>query len=682
MSDHTTGDSADFDFDEFPAPTYQAWRAEAEATLAGAPFEKKLVTRTSEGIDIQPIYRREDLAALTHLGSLPGEPPFVRGTRSTGAWEIAQEIPCMSAEALNEALRNDLERGQTAVNITEADLIETAGDIDRILEGVDLGRLPLFIQPGSAGLPLFASLISHLLRKGTELHALRGALENDPLGELISHGSLPHSLADAFDRMALVTRSAILRTPHFRTAGVRLHAYSGAGGDAVQELAFALATGVEYLRQLETRGLGVNEAASHFFFAFSIGSDFFTGLAKLRAARMLWARIVSASGGGADAQKMYIHARTSLWNRSTLDPYVNMLRGTAEAFAAVAGGCDSLHIGPFDEVIRTPDDVSRRLARNTHIILRDECHFDRVIDPAGGSYYVETLTGQLARKAWTLFQEIEKQGGMTSAVANGIPQAQVRAVAGRKAESVALRRFSLIGVNVYANPKENLLEDPLESKKCAEIGDRAAGAPAAPPVGVAARLAELSKAAHESIVELAIAAAAEGATFGGISSALSARDGEPAKAEQLALRRAAEPFERLRAAVAAGGTPKVFLANMGPVRQHKPRADFAVSFFQVGGFGVIENRGFPSVEAAADAACQSNAPIIAICSTDETYPEIVPPLARKIKASRPDVIVVLAGFPKEHVQAFKEAGVDEFIHIRANCYEMLRGIAEKIGLIL
>jgi methylmalonyl-CoA mutase len=260
----------------------------------------------------------------------------------------------------------------------------------------------------------------------------------------------------------------------------------------------------------------------------------------------------------------------------------------------------------------------------------------------------------------------------------------VRAVAARKAESVASRRLSLIGVNVYANPKEKLLEDPLESKKRAPAapGARTAGVSAAQTVAATARLAALREAAQENIVQLAIAAAAEGATLGELSSALSARDGDPAKAEHLALRRAAEPFERLRAAVAAGGTPKVFLANMGPVRQHKPRADFATSFFQVGGFGIIENRGFPSVEAAVEAACQSDAPIIVICSTDETYPEIVPSLAAKIKAGRPHVILVLAGFPKEHVEAFKEAGVDEFIHMRANCYETLCGIATKMGLIL
>jgi len=502
MSDHTTNDAAELDLGEFSAATYEAWRAEAQATLAGAAFNEKLVTRTDEGIDIQPIYWRDDLAGLTHLGSLPNEPPYVRGTRSHGGWEIAQDIPCDSAEALNDALRNDLGRGQTAVNITleeaardgNADLpgragvpIETVRDLDRILEGVDLARLPLFIQPGWSALPLFALLISHLRRKSTDLCSLRGALENDPLGELVSHGSVPCSLAAAFDQMALVTRLGIVQTPHFRTVGVRLNAYSDAGGNAVQDLAFALATGVEYLRQLEARGLSVDEAAPRFRFAFSIGADFFMALAKLRAARMLWARVTTASGGGPEAGKMCIHARTSLWNRAALDPYVNMLRGATEAFAAIAGGCDSLEVGAFDEVIRRPDETSRRLARNTQIILRDECHFDHVIDPAGGSYYVEILTDRLVRKAWMLFQEIEKQGGMTKAVLAGVPQQQVRAVAARKVESVASSRLSLIGVNVYANPEERHLKKNRESS-----ADAARGAPSGEVP--AERLAELARA--------------------------------------------------------------------------------------------------------------------------------------------------------------------------------------------
>lgn len=693
-------------FDEFPTPTFEAWRAQAEATLAGVPFGEKLVTRTGEGIDIQPIYRREDLAGISNLDTLPGQPPFVRGTRAENSWEIAQEIPYGFPKEFNEALRNDLERGQTAVNITldqatrhgldpdlatpgEAGLcgvsITTAGDFARLLDGVDVEKTPLFIQGGSAALPIYALLLAHFRLAKKNPATLQGALEHDPLGELVSDGSLPHSFKQAFDQMALVTRRAIRETPKFATIAVRARATHDAGGNAVQELAFALAMGVEYLREMESRGLGVNDTAPRIRFAFSIGADFSMAIAKFRAARLLWARVVSASGGGVESQKMRIHARTSLWNRSTLDPYVNMLRGTTEAFAAVAAGYDSLHVGAFDEVVRPPDEFSRRIARNTQIILRDECHFDHVADPAGGSYYVEVLTDRLARKAWTLFQQVEKEGGMAQALANNFPQKLVNETAAKKIEAVAQRRSSLIGVNVYANSREqppatpDLEPDARRKKRAAYAADHRASPGQAAQAAVMARLGQILESAPDQIAGAAIEAAAEGATLGELSRTLRARDGAAPKVAPLPVRRGAEPFEKLRTALAAAGKPKVFLVNMGPLRQYKLRADFATGFFQAGGFDVLENRGFSTVEAAAEAAQKSGAPVVVICSTDETYPELVPPLVRRIKGARPRCVVVLAGCLKERVGAFKAAGVDEFIHVRANCYETLRAIAGKIG---
>ena len=522
--------------DEFPIPSYADWKAEAEATLKGAPFEKKLVTKTFEGLDIQPIYRKEDLEGLQHLGSLPGQAPYVRGTDASAHWEINEAGPC------------------------------TQGF--------------------------------------------------DPLARLV-RGTLDQSLDAAFDELAKAER-----------VGVSTRPYHNAGGNAVQELAFAIATGVEYLRQAEKRGVALDQIAPKFVFGFAMGSDFFMGIAKLRAARLLWARVVAASGGNADAQKMRIYASTSLWNKTKLDPYVNMLRNTTEAFSAVVGGADNLYVAPFDEVVRTPDDFSKRIARNTQIILAEECHFDHVVDPAGGSYYVETLTAQLANAAWAIFQQIEQAGGMVKALEAGIPQKQVKAVAAKKAEAVAQRRLSLIGTNVYANATEKPLEGIAEKSPC-------------------------------------------GCHCGGHTSAYP-------NVETLVSVRGSEPFENLRAAVSASSKKKVFLANMGPLRQHKARADFSTGFFQPGGYEVLENRGFQTVDEAAAAATASGAQIVVICSTDDTYPEIVPALVPKLKAA--NFFVVLAGYPTEHIEAFKAAGVDEFIHLRANCFQVLSGIATKLGI--
>jgi len=701
--------SVPLSFDEFPLPSRDAWRKEAEATLAGVPFEKKLVTKTWEAIDIQPIYSREDLEKLPHLGSLPGEQPYVRGTRSVNSWDVAQEIPYGSPSDYNQALRNDLERGQTAMNITldeatrhgidpdvaragQASMcgvsIATSKDFDRILDGIDIERVPLFLQAGSAALPVFALLISHFQRTGKDPARLRGAFEYDPLGELVTDGTLPDSIAASFEEMAQITKWAVKKAPAFGTIAVKTHVYHDAGATAVQELAYALATGVEYLRQMESHGLTVGETSPRMRFAFSIGTDFFMAIAKFRAARLLWSKIISKCGADREAAKMRIHARTSIWNKTGLDPYVNILRGTTEAFAAVAGGCESMHVGAFDEVVRPPDEFSRRIARNTQLILRDECHFDQVIDPAGGSYYVETLTHGLARKAWAQFQEIEKSGGMTKALLSGVPQQQVTATGAKRAAAIAQRRESVIGVNVYANPREKPL-DTRDLEMSARQQQRAAYATdfrtssdqsQVAHTRVLDLLGMMLAASPGRLVELAISAAMEGATLGELSRTLRARDRELPKAPRLRTTRASEPFEKLRAAVGAAGRPKVFLANMGPLRQFKARADFSTSFFQAGGFDVLENRGFKSIGLAMEAAVVSGASIFVICSTDETYPELVPPLAGAIKAAQPKAIVIVAGYPKDHIEAFKAAGVDDFIHVRANCHDMLLGLAAKLGI--
>ncbi len=697
--------------DEFSAATYANWRKQADATLEGAPFEKKLVSKTYEEIDLQPIYNAGDAQDLPFINSLPGFPLYVRGTRAANTpWEVAQEIPYGSPKAFNSALRNDLERGQTALNVSldqatrlglDPDMagaqdvglcglsLATAGDVANAFDGVDLEKVPFNLQAGSAGLPMLALLVAHLRQKRISPAALHGAFEQDPIGELIADGTLPHSPEIAFDHMAFVTRWAIQNAPKLQTIGVRAFPYHDSGGSAVHELAFALATAVEYLRKMEAHGIALDDVAQRIRFSFAVGSDFFMGIAKLRAARLLWAKIVAASGGNSESQKMRIHARTALWNKTTLDPYVNMLRGTTEAFAAVVGGCDSLHVGAFDEVIRPPDEFSRRIARNTQIILRDECHFDSVIDPAGGSPFVEKLTDELAQKAWQLFQEVEKHGGMLKALEAGFPQEKVNAVFAKKADAVANRRNSIVGVNVYANATEVPLEAgdhklaELQQKRAAQIAEHRTSSGQVKETAVLAKLGQILESNPDQVVELAIDAASQGATLGELSRTLRARNGRSPSVLPLPVRRASAPFEKLRAAATQHSPrPKVFLANMGGLGQHKARADFSTSFFQAGGFEVIENRGFPTVERAIEAVNETDARIIVICSTDATYPDIVPTLARAIKISHPAKIVIVAGYPKEHIEAFKEAGVDDFIHIRANCYDVSRRLLETLGVTL
>jgi methylmalonyl-CoA mutase len=699
-------------FTEFPVPGYEAWREAAEAAIKGAPFEKVLVTRTHEGIDLQPMYRAEDVAGLSHVGGFPGFAPYVRGTEPLGyklaPWEVSQEIVENTPEAFNRALAADLERGQTAVNMRldtatllgeDADTPETAyvgkggvsisclDDLSTALRGVDLAQTPIYIQVGASGIPMAAMLSALVEKQSGSKAALRGCIGADPLGELAREGRIPRSMGGAYDDMAQLTSWAAANAPSLQTVLVRGHPYHDGGGSAVQELAFAIATGVEYLREMQSRGLSVDQAAPRILFAFSLGSNFFMEIAKLRAARILWAKVVKELGGGEDAQKMRIHARTSAWNKTLYDSNVNMLRATTEAFSGVLGGCDSMHIGPMDEVARIPSDFTRRVARNAHTVLRDEAGLTRSVDPAGGSWYVESLTDSVARTAWDLFREVEKQGGMAKALQTGFAQQQVAAVAAERAKDYAVRKDIFVGTNMYPNPSDKPLEisdidhAALQRTRAAALQSYRN---AADDEWRKSALEKLSQAAPEGRVEAAVHAVLGGATIGDLCLALATGEEMDPVIAPVKIQRGADAFERLRRrsedhAKKTGAAPKVFLANMGPIPQHKARADFSRGFLEVGAFEVIGNNGFETPDQAVAAALDSGAPVVVICSTDKTYPDLVPPIVKGIKDAKPEAMVLVAGYPKDHIDALEQAGVDDFIYMRANCYELLDNLQNRIG---
>ncbi len=701
---------------EFPAHDYGAWRKAAEETLKGAPFEKRLVSRTWEEIALQPIHQAKDVKGLPHMGSLPGFPPFVRGIHPSGhrgmPWWICQEFAAGTPEEFNATARHGIAQGQTALNLVldvatrlglDPDLAKpgdvaacgvslfSARDLATALDGVDLIKTPVFIQAGVSTLPILAMLVAHLREKKLYPRILRGGIEMDPLGELARDGALPVSLETAWRDMALLTRWATKEAPCFQTLSVQTRAWHDSGAHAAQELAFALATGAQYLREMQARGLDVNDVAPRLRFSMSVGSQFFMELAKFRAARLLWAQVIRAFGGNDEAQKLSIHARTSLWNKTVQEPYVNILRATTEACSGVLGGCDGLHVGPFDETIRPPDEFSERIARNTQIVLLKECHFDQVTDPAGGSWFIESLTDNLARKAWEIFQEIEKQGGMAKAILAGWPQAQVEATAKARLDAVSKRRDVIVGINQYANPAEEPLPatlpdyTALQRERAKQATDYRASSNHKVETAALECLAKILDADPEKAVGAAITAIEQGATLGEIAHALRVNDGAKAMAPAVRARRAAEPFEKLRTVAEGyrkknGHLPKVFLANMGSPAQHKLRADFARGFFAAGGFEVVSNRGFPSAADAAKAAAASGAGIVVICSTDETYPELVPPLTQTLKKENSRIVIVLAGLPQDHLEAFKQAGVDEFIHLRADCAATLAALQQRLGI--
>jgi methylmalonyl-CoA mutase len=701
---------------EFPPFSYDDWRKVVEAELKGAPFEKWMFTSTYEGVTLKPIYRREDISGLVHVNSFPGFAPFVRGATATGylkePWQISQEIATSSPTEFNHSARNYISRGLNALNMVldqatrngnDPDWarpeevgfgglsIATLGDLDRALDGIDLEKTSLLIRSGASAMP-FAALLVALARKRKKTPTvLRGCVEMDPLGVLSHEGKLPQSFEGAYREMASLTRWAAERAPRLQTICVHSRAWHESGGSAVQELAFCLATGVEYLREMHHRGLEVDVVAPRLRFAITLGENFFMEIAKLRALRMLWSRAVAVSGGNEQSQRLTLHVRTSRWNKTVYDPYNNLLRNTVEAFAGVLGTCDSMQVGAFDEVVRPPDDFSQRIARNTQLVLQRECHLDQVIDPVGGSWFLENLTAELAEKGWALFQEVEKLGGMAAALQAGFPQKTVAATAAERLKAVSRRRDSIVGVNQYANVKEQPLEVPtidvktFHKRRVQQVASHRTAMEDEESELVLEKLAKVVEIRGPGLFEACVDAVSAGATIGEITRAVRINDTPCLSITPVCITRAAIPFERLRTAMDrfAARThehPQVFLCTMGPLREYKARADFARAFFSVGGYEVLPSDGFKTPEEAADAFGKAKARVAVICSIDEEYPELVPPLTAALRAKRPNAILVLAGYPPEQVEAHKKAGVDEFIHIRADAVQVLAGLHKKLGI--
>lgn len=696
---------------EFEAPTRDQWKAAAEALLKGKPFDKVMKTRTPEGIMLEPIYFQGD----GKRDSLPGTGDFARGSTPVGyriePWDIAQELPYGTAEAFNAALRADLMRGQNAVNLTfdiatqkgmdpdHANVGEVGAcglsiaclhDFEVALREIVPSAVAFYFQNNAVTLPL-ASLFFAWVRKAEgSLEKLRGSLNFDPLGCLAMSGELQLSPECAFDEMATLTRYVSRVAPDMACAGISSMPYANAGANAVEELACTLATGVTYLRELASRGIEPSIAAQRMCFTFSLGNNFFMELAKLRAARVAWSKVCSAFGVEGSAAAMRIHGRTALWNKSTTDPYVNMLRTTTEALSGAIGGVQSMHVGAFDECIREPDTFSRRIARNTQIILQEECELTSVIDPAGGSWFIENLTDDIGQRGWALFQEIEKQGGMTQALQAGFVQETIAKTRESKLDAVGSRRQGMIGTNLFPNGEETPL-DPrrtdytsIKETRARELYDYRLSNAEAADQAVMEQLNALVAAQGNIDVEAVIKAAASGASLGEIRAALRMGHREPARIDALKSTRASAPYERLRRASDAfrdrtGKRPRIYLTNIGPLKAHKLRMDFTIGFFQTGGFELIAGDGASDPQEAAKMANENGAPITVICGTDDAYVDFVPGFCRAMKTVSPTTKIVLAGAPGENEAAYREAGLDDFIFVKTPNFGKNEAYLKEIG---
>ena len=700
--------------EDFPPPTYEEWKEKTVKDLRGVPFEK-LITETIEGIKLQPIYTRATLENNSILNQYPGS-GSTRGTRASGYfgndWLINQKIELADADEFNSALKDALDRGQNSIYISldkaskfglDADYakaedvgngglsISGLSSFSRALNGVDITKYPIFISSGFSSVPFISILSAYCKKNSIDISKVSGSVEADPIGYWALEGELPVPVNSAISGLKKSLDWKMKNSPNIRTISVSSLPYINNGANAVQELSFVLATAAEYIRNLLDLGADINDIAQNIKVTLGMGSSFFTEISKFRAVKLLWKNLINTFGGNATSQNINIFAVSSQFNKTKFDPYVNILRTTTETFSAIVGGINGIQVSPFDSIFSTPDNFSRRIARNTQIILKEESHFNTPIDSAGGSYYVEHLTKELAEKAWKKFQEIEKNGGMIQSLKSNFIQNDINEVYENRAKNLAKRKSKIVGTNMYANPTEKLLKPRIvdnakvQAERAEFLQKFRVSKNNSNNEEILNALNQLSKECNYESIDIATSAILNGATLGEITSSCrtNVNDFNRTKTTPIQQRRAAEPFEELRLKVDSVKTqtnvrPSVFLAPIGSLKEYKGRADFSRNFFEVGGFDVKYPNGFASSDNALDEAQKSESKIIVLCSTDDNYTKLVKDIVPKLK--RTNLTVVLAGYPKEKVEEYKKIGVDEFIFIGADTYAILKRLIDNYEL--
>ena len=610
-------------FSEFAPVSTQEWMDKITADLKGADFDRKLVWRTNEGFNVRPFYREEDLKNLEYLDTLPGEYPFVRGTKAHNKWMVRQDIVVKDVKEANEKALDILNKGIDSLGFfIEKEELITKENISALLKNIVPEAVELNFSTLHGNKKLYQLVVEEFAARNCKFEEIKGSLNFDPLGSLTVSGKSCVPVEDLLDDAAeLAAEGKAL--PQFQTISVNAKHFNNAGATIVQELAFGLAMGNEYLAQITERNQDINTAAKNIRFNFGIGGNYFMEIAKLRAGRMLWAKIVDAyKPTGLEVKKMHTHCETSEWNKTIYDPYVNMLRTQTEAMSATIGGTDSLTVAPFDQVFRQPNVFSERIARNQQLLLKEESYFSMIVDPSAGSYYIENLTDSIANEAWKLFVEVEEKGGYTAALKAGFVQAQVNEASETRKKDLARRKDTLLGTNQYPNNLEAVAKEISEDK--------------------------------------AFTDSEEGNTF-----------------EPIQLYRGAEEFEALRLATEkAAKRPKVFMLTYGNLAMRLARSQFSGNFFGCAGYEIIDNLGFDTVEAGVEAAKKAGADVVVLCSSDEEYAEAAP---AAFKALNGDAIFVVAGAPACS-DDLKAQGIEHFINVRTNLLETLQGFNKMLNI--
>ena len=606
-------------FSEFQAPTTQEWMDKIQVDLKGADFQKRMVWRTNEGFDVMPFYRREDLADLKAVNSLPGEFPFVRGNKKdNNIWYVRQEINVDCPKAANEKALDILNKGVDSIGFKIAGKDVSKDFIATLLNGI----LPQYVELNFNTcqrhcVELAEILVDYFKENGYPLSELKGSINFDPISRILCNGS---------DKSALIAEGkalieALAELPGYKCVNVNSVALNNAGAYIYQELGYALAWGAEYMNALTEAGVDATEAGKRIKFNMGVSDNYFMEIAKFRAARMLWAQIVKQYEPKCDcACQMHVCAFTSEYNQTIFDSYVNLLRSQTEAMSAAIANVDSIVVTPFDKPYEVPTDFAERIARNQQLLLKEEAHFDKLVDVAGGSYTVEHLTDAIAKEGWKLFLEVENAGGFLAETLKGNIQKAVNASNDKRHADAAKRKEFILGTNQF--PNFNEVSEGKAPKACT----------------------------------------------------CSCNKGD---IETLNKSRLASEFETLRLATEkAEKQPVAFMLTIGNLAMRQARAQFSCNFLAAAGYKVIDNLGFETVEAGVDAAMEAKADIVVICSSDDEYAEYAIPAFKYLNGR---AMYVVAGAPACSDE-LKAAGIENFINVKSNQLGTLKEYNAKLGI--
>ena len=639
-----------------------AWRAQVNAQLRAGTFDDLLVTRTEDGLEIQPLYDQD------HLG--PADSPTSLRANSHSltqpGWDIRQRHAHPEPQQMAAAIAADLEGGANSVLLNvgqEGVHLNALEDLKLCLSAVDLERTPIGLDAGAQGPALLGALVAVAQDHGVSPDALRGHVHLDPLGTLARSGALLNTLDASWDQVADALIWCGENTPDLRPLMVSGDPYHGAGATEAQDVAFIISSGVETLRAMEKRGIDPARSAAALSFSVSLGCDFLLGIAKLRALRWLWSRVGDVSGFSAP---MDLHVAPSERILTQRDPWVNILRGTAVGLAGAIGGADHIHIAPFDQAVGEPDDLGRRVARNTQTLLMHEAHLGWVTDPAGGSFALETLTRDLGERAWKVVGDVEAAGGMAAALLDGAVGDWIDDKSADRERRVARRTAPITGVSSFPVLAEERLE-----RSSGDVGPTAS-----------------------ETLEISLPAPGDGrftqglvdaARDQGLRAAVSALEGEtPATMAPLPLRRLAAPYEALRdhsdAWLASHGVrPRVFLANLGSLAAHTARASFVRNLLAAGGLEAVGEAGFEDTEAVATAFADSGTQVAFICGASGDYERLAVQTARALRGAGAQGLW-LAGDPGALREPLKEAGLSHYVTQGCDALAVLKQLwAEVTG---